>query len=137
MKKQLVALAIAASSILVVGAGGNASAADAGNWVYDNSCPTSVGVKSGRICFYLTRSQFNNVNANVSTRDSDHSGNFYSTGAPINNQAFDVTNGFSSTSISLCNGFNYLNNIRTLSAGAGTISASGTSSYRAASSGCI
>ena len=55
----------------------------------------------------------------------------------INNAANDVTNGFSSTTISLCNGFNYLNAIQNLSPGFGTTAAPGTSSYRNATSGCV
>ena len=131
-------LAAAMTTALVTGiVTQHASAVDSGDWVADNSCPVVVGTKANRVCFYRTRTAGINVNANVSTRDSAHSDNFYSTGNVINNAANDVTNGFSSTTISLCNGFNYLNAIQNLSPGFGTTAAPGTSSYRNATSGCV
>lgn len=122
---------------LVLGTSIQVQAADYGDWVADNSCPVSTGTKAGRICFYRTRTSSINVNTNVSTRDSDHSDNFYSTGNVINNAAYDVTNGFGSTTISLCNGFNYVGSIMNLSPGFGSTGASATSSYRNATAGCV
>ena len=91
-------LAAAMTTALVTGiVTQHASAVDSGDWVADNSCPVAVGTKANRVCFYRTRTAGINVNANVSTRDSAHSDNFYSTRNVINNAANDVTNGFSST----------------------------------------
>lgn len=128
-----IAVVLAAANLAAPSVG----AVDSGDWIADNSCPVAVGTKAGRVCFYRTRTSSVNVNANVSTRDSDHSNNFYSTGNVINNAANDVTNGFSSTTVSLCTGFNYLTSILNLSPGFGTTTASGTSSYRNATAGCL